>query len=224
MTDVNGSLQEQAKKMFEPICEQPCRQYVLLAMLWLLWCVVFSMNYIAYFHDHSRYSDEVFIMGMSNKTFSLITGLITVLLNVIILWGLIGNTPLLEKIPHTVRIIIVAVISALSVGVIIYTHIIASPVELQNKEPVLSSKYHRIILYSLILIINLIIVFMKFSFDRNNMSFEFSENGGLIDGIEQFGGCERVGMSPGNVFGFIFGLIGVVANVLTLKRQITYGV
>ena len=211
---------QQAKAMFEPQCEQPCRQYVIIAMLWLLWFAVFSMNYIAYFHDYSRYSDEVFIMGITYKNFSLMAGMITVILDIVTLWGLFGSTPFLERLPFALRIAIVTAITVLGLTVVIYTHTVTTPQDLKNKDttdPLLSRKHHRVILYSFILLIDLVMVILQFSYDRHEIGFHFS--GDMFGGM---GGCEQSGTTFGNFFGLLFGLGGVAADALALRTQIKY--
>lgn len=218
-----------AEKIFdigEVKCEQPCRQYVIIGMLWLLWLAIFSMNYVAYFHDYSRYSDEQFIMGMTFRSFSLLAGIITISLDALTLWGLLGNTPFFEQMSTIARIILVGIVSLGGFIVVMYTHFVSVPGQMKDenkeKDPVLSTKFHRVVLYVMILIVDVVMVFMQFSYDRNALEYIGQAGGALYGSVDMLGGCQAEGSSFGNIFGLIFGLGGIVADILAIRTQALY--
>ena len=50
-----GGYEHKIGSLFQPKCEQPCHQTTILTVLWILWLIVFNLNFIAYFNDYSRY-------------------------------------------------------------------------------------------------------------------------------------------------------------------------
>lgn len=217
----DSKIKEIFNESIKPGCEQTNASYVMLGIMWVLWLAVFSMNYMAYFRDYTRYSQEIALeigwWKITYRTFSLYAEILTIIFDIFVLWILLKNTPLLERIPTKIQLVIVAIIGVISLVNVFYTHTLVAPIEarIPGITPVLSTKTQRIVLYSFIFVINIILVALTFFQSRSITEYQFVNDSGI-------GECAKKGTNFWNIVVLLIGFVGNAADAISLKRQIEY--
>jgi hypothetical protein len=172
---------------------------------WLFWLTVTILNFYAFIHDPLRFSTNHEFFGLPNKWFVYISRMLSFTLDVLTFFGLWFTIPFADNLPvyWFIPFIILgyAIISQYTIDSDTYTR---NEGHFSPPPQYLWSKYTRIILFAVILILN-IIIFTQFyiasgikEYYNNTILHRFL--------LQRFGGY-----ASGNHLAFIVAWIGLIA-------------
>ena len=194
----------------------------LLCFRWFVFVIVFTLNFIAYWNDYNRYSTANFMFSVTNRVFTLIAGITTLLFDCFTLLGLLDvtlpvkgtgpTTSFLSRVP--LKWLIVLVVLLTGIVAISMAHTVTDSIACgEDSRPVddravLNQKQMprrwRVYTYTTILSLNLVVAFGEALYNYHTYSDIRGEKG------------SRVWTGVIMVFGT---LLGLLADLKALHTQ-----
>ena len=190
---------------------------------WLLFLTVMILNFIAYFQDPIRMSESICLFGLPCKWFAFLAGILVFFLDCLTFISLWLTIPFTDKLPNLWFIPIIllgfAIITQITIDSNIYKRFDAQGQENFNPAPdYLWSKNKRVILYTAILIIDLLI-FIQFYIASGTTTTSSIKTGFHYLILDRFGGYSK------NKIEFLASWLGVggfIADNIALNLQKNY--
>jgi hypothetical protein len=176
-----------------------------LTYRWIFVIFVIILNFIAYWNDYLRYSNAKAFGVIKNKTFSLITGIGTFLLDMLALFILINTS-------YNLKHSIISIIPLIGIGLtfIIWVNVKNSDNvnDLTNKlkeegPQFMLERANRLRLYTIIFFIDLIIWFQDLIYSKTGISSNYLLFGGTTIGL----------------IVTLISLLGPIADIIALRTQ-----
>lgn len=191
-------------------------------MRWGLFITVLILNFVAYFQDPMRMSNSICYF-IECRNFAFVISIITFTLDILTFLGLYLPIKEYSNLPDYWYIPLIVLGYAIIAQITIDTKIHIETDKSQFEPPPnnLWPKHRRIILYTAILIIN-ILIFIQFFLDSND---KYQGNKYQGNKVIDFVLLNRFGTFTKNKLSFLmgwFGVLGVLFDYIALRYQQTY--